>query len=84
LAYADNLIVIFFDWDWLRGPISRKAPGRDHRASNRCCATRRLDLRAQRAKAAWARLIRKVYESNPLVCPKCDGPMRVIALSVGG
>jgi hypothetical protein len=33
-----------------------------------------------RAKAAWARLIRKVYEADPLECPKCQGPMRVIAL----
>ena len=35
---------------------------------------------ATRAKATWARLIRKVYEADPLVCPKCKGPMRVIAL----
>lgn len=35
---------------------------------------------ATRAKAAWARLIRKVYEADPLECPKCKGPMRVIAL----
>ena len=35
---------------------------------------------ASRAKLAWARLIRKVYEADPLVCPKCQGPMRVIAL----
>jgi hypothetical protein len=35
---------------------------------------------AQRAKAAWARLIRRVYESDPLECPKCKGLMRVIAL----
>jgi hypothetical protein len=35
---------------------------------------------ASRAKAAWARLIRKVYEADPLECPKCKGPMRVIAL----
>jgi hypothetical protein len=33
---------------------------------------------ASRAKAAWARLIRKVYEADPLECPKCKGPMRVI------
>ncbi len=25
-------------------------------------------------------MIRKVYEANPLECPKCQGPMRVIAL----
>ncbi len=35
---------------------------------------------ATRGKATWARLIRKVYEADPLVCPKCQGPMRVIAL----
>jgi hypothetical protein len=35
---------------------------------------------AARAKATWARLIRKVYEADPLECPKCKGPMRVIAL----
>jgi hypothetical protein len=35
---------------------------------------------AARARAAWARLIRKVYEADPLECPQCKGPMRVIAL----
>ena len=35
---------------------------------------------SSRARAAWARLIRKVYEADPLECPKCNGPMRVIAL----
>ena len=35
---------------------------------------------AAKAKAAWARLIRKVYEADPLECPRCHGPMRVIAL----
>ncbi|MFH1991566.1 MAG: hypothetical protein ABIK98_04055 [Pseudomonadota bacterium] len=27
----------------------------------------------------WARLIQKVYEVDPLTCPKCQGSMRVIA-----
>jgi hypothetical protein len=27
----------------------------------------------------WARLIQKIYEIDPLTCPKCQGPMRVIA-----
>ena len=35
---------------------------------------------ADRAKAAWASLIQKVYEVDPLECPKCGGPMRVIAV----
>jgi hypothetical protein len=31
------------------------------------------------AKVAWARLITQVYEVDPLVCPRCAGPMRIIA-----
>ena len=27
----------------------------------------------------WARLIQKIYEVDPLTCPKCQGPMRVIS-----
>jgi len=27
----------------------------------------------------WARLIQKIYEVDPLVCPKCQGEMRIIA-----
>jgi hypothetical protein len=34
----------------------------------------------QAAKAAWAKLIRKVYEVDPLLCQKCGAQMRVIAL----
>jgi hypothetical protein len=34
----------------------------------------------QAAKAAWAKLIRKVYEVDPLECPWCGAQMRVIAL----
>jgi hypothetical protein len=32
------------------------------------------------AKRAWARLIKQVYEVDPLVCTQCGGLMRVIAL----
>jgi hypothetical protein len=28
----------------------------------------------------WARLIQKIYEVTPLVCPTCQGAMRVIAV----
>ena len=35
---------------------------------------------AARARSAWARLIHKVYEVDPLACPKCGAPMHVIAL----
>jgi hypothetical protein len=35
---------------------------------------------AAHARSAWARLIHKVYEVDPLVCAKCGAPMHVIAL----
>ena len=28
---------------------------------------------------SWARLIKKIYEVDPLICPKCGGDMRIIA-----
>ena len=31
------------------------------------------------ATRAWARLIKQVYEVDPLVCARCGGPMRIIA-----
>jgi hypothetical protein len=33
----------------------------------------------KKASASWARLIRKIYLVDPLECPKCQGPMRIIA-----
>ncbi len=27
----------------------------------------------------WPHFIRKVYETDPLVCPKCSGEMRIIS-----
>ena len=27
----------------------------------------------------WAEMIRKVYEVDPLVCPRCGGRMKVVA-----
>ena len=38
------------------------------------------DREAARVRSTWARLIHKVYEVDPLECPRCKGPMRVIAL----
>ena len=31
-------------------------------------------------RSAWARLITKVYEINPLVCPRCGSEMSLIAV----
>ena len=58
----------------------RMAKGATAVATTASGAIEVLDEYASRAKAAWARLIRKIYEADPLVCAKCQGPMRVISL----
>ena len=35
---------------------------------------------SQAARGAWARLIKKVYEVDPLICPHCGGEMRFLAV----
>ena len=37
------------------------------------------ELTDQTFRRNWARLIQKIYEVDPLLCPKCSGTMRVIA-----
>jgi hypothetical protein len=32
------------------------------------------------SKRAWARLLAKVYEVDPMVCPKCGAEMKVVAV----
>jgi hypothetical protein len=34
---------------------------------------------AKGANKSWSRLIKKIYEVDPLICPKCKGQMRIIA-----
>ena len=50
------------------GPGEDAPPPRDS-ASPSLAALRR----------GWAQLIRRVYEIDPLVCPRCRGVMRVVA-----
>lgn len=39
-----------------------------------------LDEPASAASRRWARLIAKVYEVDPLVCPRCRGSMKLVSL----
>ena len=35
--------------------------------------------RGRGARRRWAQLLARVYEIDPLQCPACDGPMRILA-----
>jgi hypothetical protein len=37
------------------------------------------DESSKGSRKNWARLVRKIYSVDPLVCPKCTGQMRIIA-----
>ena len=37
-------------------------------------------ISARQASSTWARLIKQVYEVDPLLCPRCGSEMKVIAL----
>jgi len=39
-----------------------------------------IDVASADSRASWARLIRKIYEIDPLVCKKCRSPMKVLAI----
>ncbi len=34
-------------------------------------------LSEKKSKQTWARLIKKIYEVDPLICPKCGSEMTV-------
>ena len=38
------------------------------------------ELSSNEARQNWARLIQKIYEVDPLVCPKCQGQMKIISI----
>ncbi len=37
------------------------------------------EMLSKQFRRNWARLIQKIYEIDPLVCPECMGEMRIIA-----
>ena len=37
------------------------------------------DISRKKFRKNWARLIQKIYNVDPLLCPKCKGSMRIIS-----
>jgi hypothetical protein len=75
---------------WLRKPhLVRLAPEgwRQEHAAQEAVRIGLADLQCAEAsvcsresRAAWARLIAKVYEADPLICRHCGSPMRIMAV----
>ena len=78
---------------WQKRPsIYRLAPERwqkDHLCQTQTChklpqenteLATAPDAWSKLRKQSWARLLQKVYEVDPFVCPKCQGAMSVVAI----
>ena len=57
------------------GSSSGRSPGTGHRAD----PTAAEPAHRRAARYAWARLLARIYEVFPLVCPLCGAEMRIIA-----
>ena len=70
-------LVRYYGWYSNRARGERNADTNTHTSS-----TLHIDETPanRKSKANWARLIQKVYEVDPLVCPKCHHTMRIIAV----
>ena len=62
-----------------RAPSSASAPLAGVEGSHQDNSDSRQEF-ARRRRRSWARLIKKVFEADPLVCPRCSGPLKIISL----
>ena len=61
-------------------PWQTRVPDRSKKASLSPSALRLAEEDLKRIPSkGWAEMIRKVYEVDPMVCPKCGGRMKVVA-----
>jgi len=63
----------------LAGGRPRRARHSDHRDEVEPHGFEVSVDRTDELKKRWSYFIRKVYETDPLTCPKCQGEMRIIA-----
>ncbi len=74
---AHEKTTLFYGWYSNRTRGYRKRHGLLGEAPSVEPAPTRVPLEARRS---WARLIRQVYEVDPLLCPGCGGTMKIIAV----
>ena len=68
-------LIRYYGWysNKSRGQRSKQPPPMDNQSAPARPPT------ARQARKGWAALIRQVYETNPLCCPKCGETMKIIA-----
>ncbi|MBW1994257.1 MAG: transposase [Deltaproteobacteria bacterium] len=64
-----------------RGKRRKQATGitQKHRVDSAFEADSQVKHISRKRRINWARMIQKIYEVDPLACPRCEGPMEIIA-----
>ncbi|GAB6147195.1 transposase [Desulfocicer niacini] len=68
-------IVRYYGWYSNKSRGMRKKAGLDDTIP----AVMPKDMSTKESRQNWARLIQKIYEVDPLVCPKCQGSMNTVS-----
>jgi len=71
---------LFYGWYSNRTRGYRKQHGLLGDAAPTLLGPQRRDPVPLEARRSWARLIRQVYEVDPLLCPRCGGTMKILAV----
>ena len=61
-------------------PSGWKAAQQESSGNEKTIDEEESEVSDRTSRKAWARLLTKVYETDPMVCPKCGSEMRVIAV----
>jgi len=59
---------------------SKPGPYYGYHIAQGCLNNDSPDTWSKLRKQSWARLLQKVYEVDPFICPKCQGAMSVVAI----
>jgi hypothetical protein len=61
------------------GRYSNRAKPKSNQDSISVEVSDRKEVPASKLRRRWADLIRRVYQTDPLLCPKCGSPMRILS-----
>ena len=61
-------------------PLRHRLPRKERSRDTSMTPTVARNLPAAAEAPGPARLIKRVYEADPLVCPRCSGPLKIISL----
>ena len=79
IPYKREHLVRYYGWYSNKSRGMRAKRAGDNGGEAQGAATEEEPPGSREARRRWAALIRRVFEVDPLTCPKCEGTMRVVS-----